>query len=47
MQMLSEGNFSQVYKSLSEMKEKLEGVENSNAEKYKNLKKQLIDLEER
>ena len=46
MQMLSEGNFSNINKNLSELKDKLNMIENTNNEKYKTLKKQFIDLEE-
>lgn len=46
MQMLSEGNFSNINKNLSELKDKLNTIENTNNEKYKTLKKQFIDLEE-
>ena len=44
--MLSEGNFSNINKNLSELKDKLNMIENTNNEKYKTLKKQFIDLEE-
>jgi len=45
--MLSEGNFSNVNKNLNDLKDRLNGIENSTNDKYKTLKKQFIDLEER
>lgn len=47
MKMLSEGNFSEVNKNISELKYKLQSFEATNAEKFKGLKKLLADLEER
>jgi len=47
MQMLSEGNFSNVNKNLNDLKDRLNGIENTTNDKYKTLKKQFIDLEER
>lgn len=47
MKMLSEGNFSNVNKSIADLKDKQGILENGTSEKYKNLKKQIIDLEDR
>ncbi len=45
--MLSEGNFSQIHKNINDLKDKITSLEGNNAEKYKGLKKQMIELEER
>lgn len=47
MKMLSEGNFSEVNKAISELKYKFQAFEASNADKFKGIKKLLTDLEEK
>lgn len=47
MQMLSEGNFSGVNKAIRDLKDRIDIVENSSNEKNKNLKSQIVRLEER
>ena len=47
MAALSENNFSDVKKSITGLREKLDSLDNGTAEKMKALKKSLIELEDK
>lgn len=45
--MLSEGNFSQINKNINELKDRMNSLDAITTEKNKNLKKQLLELEDK
>lgn len=47
MGMLSEGNFSQINKNINELKDRMNSLDTITTEKNKNLKKQLLELEDK